>query len=122
MDWPSLPCCSPGRGDVRTKLADCITKDDTKGRAYCEYCQKYPNYSGRGKATLLDHIKTPKHLGYCKVRLTNYGIGSYAATPKLKVCLFNKIFNFACFTVPLKALDFQMLSNHPFWGIYPEVS
>ena len=50
-------------------LGDCIQKIDEVGVAWCTFCNDKIAYSGRGKASLKQHLALPKHENAARARL-----------------------------------------------------
>ena len=62
--------------EFELRVGDSIEKIDKAGSAYCNWCQEPLKYGGKGKAALVKHLTTEKHLAAVKTRLTTSTLGS----------------------------------------------
>lgn len=66
--------------NVELCVGDSIWKAHSAGVAICEWCGDNLKYEGKGKAALLKHMTSDKHMGHVKTRLTNNTMGSFGTS------------------------------------------
>lgn len=72
-----------GKKEVELRVGDSISKVNVAGKAICDFCQDTIKYASRGKACLINHLTTEKHLKHVKTRLTNESLGSFGKSVNL---------------------------------------